>query len=53
MNENPAYNDYDSNKHIEYHHILIESMGGSSNDDDKKHNKIVRNIVKEIVIDKT
>ena len=53
MNENPAYNDYDSSKHMEYHHILIESMGGSSNDDDKKHNKIVRNIVKEIVIDKT
>ena len=52
MNENPAYNDYDSNKHIEYHHILIESMGGSSNDDDKKHNKIVRNVAKEIVIDK-
>ena len=53
MNENPAYNDYESNKHMEYHHILIESMGGSSNDDnDKNKNKIVRNISKEVFIDK-
>jgi len=53
MDENPAYNDYDSTKHMDYHHILIESMGGSSNDDDDKNkNKIVRNISKEVFIDK-
>ena len=51
--ENPAYDDYDSKKHMDYHHILIESMGGSTLiDDNIKHEKIVRNIAKEVVIDK-
>jgi hypothetical protein len=38
---------------MEYHHILVESMGGLPLDDDnKKHEKIIRNIAKEVVIDK-
>ena len=52
--ENPAAEDTDTKKHLEYQHILIESMGGSTlEDDNKKHNKIVRNVAKEVVIDKT
>ena len=52
--ENPAAEDTDTKKHLEYKHILIESMGGSTlEDDNKKHNKIVRNVAKEVVIDKT
>jgi len=55
MDKNPAYNDYDSKKHMEYHHIVIESMGGPTDktDDDKNKNKIVRNIAKEVIINKT
>jgi hypothetical protein len=52
--ENPSAEDTDTKKHLEYQHILCESMGGSTlEDDDKKHNKIVRNVAKEVVIDKT
>jgi hypothetical protein len=52
--ENPTAEDTDTKKHLEYQHILCESMGGSTlEDDDKKHNKIVRNVAKEVVIDKT
>ena len=51
--ENPTAEDTDTKKHIDYQHILCESMGGSTlEDDDKKHEKIVRNIAKEVVIDK-
>jgi hypothetical protein len=51
--ENPESDDYDSKKHMEYHNIIIESMGGSTTEDDnKKHEKIIRNIAKEVVIDK-
>ena len=53
MNENPTHEDTDTRKHMEYHHILVESMGGLPLDDDnKKHEKIIRNIAKEVVIDK-
>ena len=53
MNENPTHEDSDTRKHMEYHHILVESMGGLPLDDDnKKHEKIIRNIAKEVVIDK-
>ena len=51
--ENPTAEDTDTKKHIDYQHILCESMGGSTlEDDDEKHEKIVRNIAKEVVIDK-
>ena len=50
---NPDSDDYDSKKHMEYHNIIIESMGGATNEDEnKKHEKIIRNIAKEVVIDK-
>ena len=51
--ENPTADDTETKKHLEYQNILLEAMGGSTmEDDDKKREKIVRNIAKEVVIDK-
>ena len=51
--ENPESDNYDSKKHTEYHSIMLESMGGSTKEDDnKKREKIIRNIAKEVTIDK-
>jgi len=51
--ENPASEDTETKKHMDYIHILHESMGGSSQEsDDKKNNKIIRNVAKEVIIDK-
>lgn len=35
-----------------YSKIVIEAMGGAGNNDDEKTNKIIRNIAKEVIIDK-
>jgi hypothetical protein len=52
--ENPDSDDYESKKHMEYHQIIINSMGGSTVEEDDKHfNKIIRNVAQEVVIDKT
>ena len=51
--ENPTADDTETKKHLEYQNILLEAMGGSTmEDDNKKREKIVRNIAKEVVIDK-
>jgi len=51
--ENPTAEDTETKKHMEYQKILLEAMGGSTmEDDNKKREKIVRNIAKEVVIDK-
>lgn len=51
--ENPEVENYDSETHLDYHKIIIESMGGASSEDDsKKREKIIRNIAKETVIEK-
>jgi hypothetical protein len=51
--ENPTAEDTETKKHLEYQNILLEAMGGSTlEDDDKKREKIIRNIAKEVVIDK-
>ena len=51
--ENPTHEDTETKKHMEYVHILIESMGGTPiEDDNKRLEKIIRNIAKEVVIDK-
>lgn len=51
--ENPSAEDTETKKHMEYQKILLEAMGGSTmEDDNKKREKIVRNIAKEVVIDK-
>jgi hypothetical protein len=53
VKENPTAEDTETKKHMEYQNILLEAMGGSTlEDDNKKHEKIVRNIAKEVVIDK-
>jgi hypothetical protein len=52
--EHPESDDYDSKKHMEYHNIVINSMGGSTEEeDDKNYNKIIRSVAKEVVIDKS
>ena len=52
--ENPTHEDTETKKHMEYVHILIESMGGTPiEDDNKRLEKIIRNIAKEVVIDKS
>jgi hypothetical protein len=51
--ENPTADDTETKKHLEYQNILLEAMGGSTlEDDDKKREKIIRNIAKEVVIEK-
>uniref|UniRef100_A0A6C0AZS5 C2H2-type domain-containing protein n=1 Tax=viral metagenome TaxID=1070528 RepID=A0A6C0AZS5_9ZZZZ len=53
VKENPTSEDTETKKHMDYVHILHESMGGSSTESDlKKYNKIIRNVAKEVVIDK-
>ena len=42
----------DSKKSNQYRKIIIESMGGSGDDDNSKENKIIKNIAKEVFIDK-
>jgi hypothetical protein len=51
--ENPSAEDTETKKHLEYQNILLEAMGGSTmEDDNKKHEKIIRNIAKEVIINK-
>jgi hypothetical protein len=54
VEENPSAADTETKKHMEYQKILLEAMGGSTmEDDDKKREKIIRNIAKEVTINKT
>jgi len=51
--DNPESDDYDSKKHMDYHQIVIHSMGGATKEEDESnYNKIIRNVAKESVIDK-
>jgi hypothetical protein len=51
--EYPESDDYDSKKHMEYHNIIINATGGSTvEEDDKNFNKIIRNVSKEVAINK-
>jgi hypothetical protein len=43
----------DSNKSDQYNHIVIESMGGSGDNDAEKADKIVKKIAKVVTIDKS
>ena len=53
VEENPASEDTETKKHMEYKNIVLEAMGGStSEDDNKKREKIITNIPKEVTIDK-
>ena len=48
----PDYNKYHSKTSDKYNKLIIESMGGSGDNDAEKEDKIVRNIVKNVVVDK-
>ena len=51
--ENPDSEDTDSKKHMDYHKIIINSMGGTTEEEDESnYNKIIKNVAKEVVIDK-
>ena len=49
----PGCNYSDSKYSDQYSKLVIEAMGGSGNNDDEKTEKIIRNIAKEVVIDKS
>jgi hypothetical protein len=50
---NPEYNDPDSKQNDKYNKIICESMSGSSKEEQlKNYEKIVSNVVKEVVIEK-
>ncbi len=51
--QNPEYNKSYSKVSDKYNKLIIESMGGSGDNDLEKENKIIRNIAKNIVVDKS
>tara|TARA_B110000971_G_scaffold22030_1_gene19936 strand:+ start:726 stop:1391 length:666 start_codon:yes stop_codon:yes gene_type:complete len=50
--KNPNYNNSSSKVSDIYNKLLIETMGGKGDNDDEKENKIIRNIIKEIIVEK-
>jgi len=50
--QNPEYNKSYSKVSDKYNKLIIESMGGSGDNDLEKEDKIIRNIVKNVVVDK-
>lgn len=51
--DHPEYNDSESKQNDKYLRIVSESMSGSSQEEtNKNYNKIIKNIIKETVIDK-
>jgi len=42
----------DSPQSDKYHHMVVEAMGGEGSTDMEKMNKIIRNIAKEVIIEK-
>ncbi len=50
--KHPDYNEYHSNYSTQYHKLIIESFGGSGDNDLEKEDKIIRNITKSIVVEK-
>jgi len=48
----PDYNKSSSKTSDRYNKLIIESMGGSGDNDAEKEDKIIRNIVKNVVIEK-
>ena len=43
---------YNSKYSNQYHQIVYESMGGKGDDDFEKNEKIIKNVLKEVTIDK-
>jgi hypothetical protein len=50
--KHPDYMEYHSKYSTQYHKLIIESFGGSGDNDTEKEDKIIRNISKTIVVDK-
>jgi hypothetical protein len=50
--KNPDYNNSSSKVSDKYNKLLIETMGGKGDNDLEKENKIIRNITKEIIVEK-
>ena len=51
--KNPQSMDSETKKHLEYQIIINQSMGGSSENENKNnYNKIIKNVAKEIIITK-
>ena len=48
----PGCNMAESQYSDQYSKIVIEAMGGAGNNDEEKADKIIRNIAKEVTIDK-
>jgi hypothetical protein len=48
----PDYNKYHSKVSDQYNKIIVESMGGSGDNDFEKEEKIIKNISKNVVIEK-
>jgi hypothetical protein len=50
--KNPDYNNSSSRVSDKYNKLLIETMGGKGDNDVEKENKIIRNITKEVIVEK-
>jgi hypothetical protein len=50
--KHPDYNQYHSKYSTQYNKLIIESFGGSGDNDLEKEDKIIRNIAKNTVVDK-
>jgi len=48
----PECMQYDSSKSDKYNYMVIEAMGGAGDNESEKINKIIKQIAKEVVIDK-
>jgi hypothetical protein len=50
--KNPDYNNSSSRVSDKYNKLLIETMGGKGDNDAEKENKIIKNITKEVLVEK-
>ncbi len=50
--EHPDCTAYHSKYNDQYQKIVYESMGGKGDDDLEKNERIIKNILKEVVVDK-
>jgi hypothetical protein len=48
----PQSKDSDSKYNDKFNHLVIEAFGGSGNEDEENEDKIIRNLTKEVVIEK-
>jgi hypothetical protein len=50
--EHPDCGNYHSKYSDQYNKIVVESLGGSGDNDDEKEDKIIKNLAKQVLIDK-